>query len=252
MRTLTLTLLLAALGATPSAAQGGRVSFELAGGPSTTSAVFEQQVVVPAGTIGMASGTSLTRLSIDDAGMIGGRIAYQVTGPWTLVGQLGQGSTGYHYYQSFSGTGGVLSTQEQWGTARRSTFALGIARRSTLAAMPLFIEPELGIAVQRLRVGNPGVACVPTPPSLGAPTPCLASARWERTYSVPSVGAGLSLGYAIAPRVAVQLRGQYSVGRTSTKEAFYVDLLPQYDFMEAPTSQTVRSSHLSVGLRVAP
>jgi hypothetical protein len=69
---------------------------------------------------------------------------------------------------------------------------------------------------------------------------------------VPSVGGGLSVGYAIAPNVAVELRGQYSVGRTSTKEGFYVDLLPQYDWAEAPKSQTIRSSQVSVGLRIAP
>jgi hypothetical protein len=66
------------------------------------------------------------------------------------------------------------------------------------------------------------------------------------------VGVGISLGYPVARWAEMRLRGQYSVGRASTKDGFYDDLLPVFDWMEAPTSQTVRSSYLSLGLRVAP
>jgi hypothetical protein len=138
------------------------------------------------------------------------------------------------------------------GTASRTAFSLALAHRSDLTALPISIEPELGFAMQWFRVGAPGTECIPFPPTLGSISPCTASQRWERTYSAPSVQGGLSLGYDIGPRVALLLHGQYSVGRTSTREAFYEDLLPEFDYMEAPTSQTVRTSHLSLGLRFAP
>lgn len=248
VRLVHLGVLLAALGVQPAAAQGGRVSLELTGGRGTNSPIFEHEVreTVPART-------SLRRLSLDDAFVVSARVGYRVTGSWTLVGEVGEGPTDYsHSWVTTIPGVGVVESTEQWGSARRTMVSLGLAHRFTPLVRPLSIEPELGVAMQRLRVGNPGVACVPQPPSLGGYAPCVASERWERTYSVPSVGAGLALGYTVLPRVDVQLRGRYSVGRTSTREGFFVDLIPQYDFAEAPTSQTVRSTHLSVGLRIAP
>ncbi len=114
----------------------------------------------------------------------------------------------------------------------------------------MIIEPELAVAMQRLRVGDAAALCLPTPPSQGQVGVCPMNARWMRTYVVPSVGTGLSVGYAIVPRVAVQLRGQLSIGLTSTKDAFYDDLAPQLDFAEAPKWHAIRSSHLSLGLRL--
>jgi hypothetical protein len=250
MRIRTLTILLVAIGAVPSAAQDSRFSFDVGGGPSATSPIFDHAVFYSG--IGSSGVTDRTRLSIDDATIVTGRIAYRLDGPWTVVGELGRGSTNYSYRLSSVATGGGSSTTEQRGHASLATFSLGVARHSMLAAIPLFIEPELTIAMQRLRVGDPEAFCMPTPPSAGQIGGCPAPVRWQRTYSVPSVGAGLSLGYAIVPQVAVQVHGQYAVGRTSTKEAFYDDLAPQYDFAEAPKSQTVRSSYVSVGLRIAP
>lgn len=247
MRIQVLSILLAAVAIAPVAAQNGRLSVEVSVGRSTNSALYEHEVADAA-----IGSTMETRLSVDDARTISGRLGYRVGGGWMLISELVQGSTGFRYSEfATSRTFGSQFTNEQWGTASRTAVSVGIAHRSVLAAFPLFVEPELSIGTQRLRVGRPSIDCVPQPPSLGV-VPCVPNERWERTYSVPGVGAGLSLGYAIVPRVAVQMRGQYSVGRTSTEEAFYVDLIPQYDYAEAPKSRTIRSSHLSLGFRVTP
>jgi hypothetical protein len=248
LRALPLALLFGAFLAVPAIAQGGRVSFEVAAGRGTNSPIFQHEVAASPSD----PSANVTRLLMNDGSIISARLGYRLTGPWILVGELGYGRTEY-YYSSFSTSGGRFTgSNEQWGTARRTSFSVGVSRRSALASLPLTIEPELGFAMQWLALGNPGPECGVQPPSYGVPAMCFVSAPWERTYDVPSAGAGLSLGYAIASHVAVSLRGRYAVGRTSTREAFYVKLLPQYAYLEAPTSQTVRSSQLSVGLRIAP
>lgn len=255
LNALPMALCFGALVAVSARAQDGRVSFELAAGRGANSPIFQHEV--SDGPSGL--GSNVTRLLVRDGSMLSGRIGYRVAGAWMLVGELGHGRTEY-YYSSISTSGGrFAASSEQWGTARRTALSVGVSHRAALAAMPLILEPEIGLAMQWLALGNPGPECGVQPPSLGVQppsvgvlAPCFVSERWERTYGVPSLGAGLSLGYAISARVAVQLHGRYAVGRTSTREGFYVKLLPQYAYLEAPTSQTVRSSHLSLGLRIAP
>lgn len=251
MRALTLASVLVALIPLPALAQEGRLSFELGGGLGRTSDMFHQDLTYPPTAL-IGGATSTTRLTLAGGSVGAARVVYRVAGPWLLVGEVSDGSTEYHYLERVVTSTGLTGLQERWGGARRSAVAVGVGRRATLGALPLSVEPEVGVAMQRLRVGRQ-VECVPTAPSLGGGgAPCIPSARWERTYSAPSVQAGLSLGYAILPRVTVQLHGAYSVGRMSTEEGFYEDLIPEADWMEAPKSQVVRTSQLSVGLRLAP
>ena len=250
MRAHAFAIALAALINLPAAAQNSRVSFELGLGVGSTSDIFRQELIYPPSGPS-TGGTSTTRLSVGGGSFGSARVAFRVAGPWLLVGEVTDGSSDYHYGESFVAPLGV-STLDQTGVARRSAFGIGVARRTALGALPLFIEPELGFALQRLRVGQT-TECVPTAPTLGSTGPsCIPSERWERTYTAPSVRGGLSVGYAVLPRVTVLLRGLYSVGRTSTEEGVYTDLLPQFDWEEAPKTQTVRTSQVSVGFRFAP
>jgi hypothetical protein len=248
MRTPVLAMVVVALVGWPAFAQDGRVSFELTAGRGTTSDIFHQDLAYTDGTL--AGGRSSTWLTVAGASFGSARVAYRAAGPWLLIAEVMDGSTEYHYAQRFtSGTGSFMD--DRWGGARRRAFGVGVGRRTMLGVVPLSIQPELGFALHQLRVGSQ-VECLPTAPSLGGSPSCIPSQRWERTYSAPSVQGGLSLGYSILPRVAVQLHGQYAVGRASTEEGFYQDLLPQYDWMEAPKTQTIRTFQLSGGLRISP
>jgi hypothetical protein len=250
MKTCTLVPLLAVCAALPATAQGGRFSFELGGARATNSEIFEQTVsfITPNG------GTTATRLALDGGTLGAARIAYRTAGGWMLVADLGHGSARYVYTHDVTASSlGGSSTETRTGGASRTTLGIAVAHRTEFLRLPLSVEPEIGIALHRLTVGNPGVQCIPQAPTLGGPTDsCATSEQWEQVYSVPSASAGLSLGYAIAPRLAVELRGLYAIGRTSTEKGFYVDFIPDFDYAEAPKSKVIRSTQLFVGLRVTP
>ena len=249
MRIPTLILLLPfTLAASPSAAQGSRLSFELAGGPSTTSPIFAHDFV--SGGFTVLPGTMVTRLSIDDAPVASARVGYRLLGPLMLVAELAQGTTDYHYYQSFTGTNANSYQVDQRGPARRTAFGLGVTSHATIAALPLFIEPEVDILMERLRVGESPFDCAVVVLLSDVPYGCPVYPAWQRTYSVPSVGVGAAVGYTLAPWAALQLRARYSVGRTRTAASYFNNLSPQFNWSATPTSQTIRASQLSVGLRI--
>jgi hypothetical protein len=247
MKGLTYTIALCALSAASAAGQGGRISFELALGRSANSPLFEQAV----GPDQLHSATTTTRLSIDDASTASGRVGYRFTGNWMITGELARSSTSHYYSKFVTGQGFVGYAEERRGAASETSLGLGVSHRTVLAALPFFIEPELAVVMRRIRVGNPN-ACIPLPPSEYGPGACAQAQRWEDTYSVPSLGAGVSAGFTIVSRLALEVRGRYSVGRTSTKKGFYDDLVPFLDYAEAPTSYVVRTSQLSAGFRITP
>ncbi len=260
MRT-SITALLAVLAIAPaSLAQEPRFAVELTGGRSTTTAIYDHAVSVPWSN-GQILSRDHTRLSVDDAATVGVRMGYRVTGAWRLSVEASRGATNYAYFERVDllNDPRVFEVTQQWGAARRSAFGFGVGRRSRLFAAPLFIEPEVGATVHRLTVGENLPLCPqPLPPSLGFPSTgdgiaCVsARQQWERTYTVPSIAAGVTVGYRIARRASVQVRGQYSVGRVSTKEGFWVDYVPEFDFAEASKSQRIESVRLSAGLSVSP
>lgn len=73
-----------------------------------------------------------------------------------------------------------------------------------------------------------------------------------RTYRMRSVETGATLSYRVTRFLGLQLRGQYAAGSTSTREAFGVDYLPQFEYLEPPTTQWIRTARLSAGLSVLP
>jgi hypothetical protein len=68
---------------------------------------------------------------------------------------------------------------------------------------------------------------------------------------VPSASGGLTLRQAITPRLGLELRSACTIGRANT-EGFYQDLAPEYDAIEAPKHQTVRTGEASLGIWIRP
>jgi hypothetical protein len=248
MRLTIVALFVTAAASAASGAQESRFSFELATGPAMASPIFDHEVVYPPADVVGYSVQQHRRLSVDDGTMITGRISYRTGEAWTVVAELGRGSTSYlHRVNTVVLVGGASSQVEQRGPAKRSTFSLGAVRRSSLTRLPIDLEPQLSLGIQRLEVGNPAALCVPTISIVGS-----FCAPFERTYVVPNIGAGVAAVYALGRHFGVELRGQYDVGIASTKDAFYVDLPAQYDFAEAPKWQSVRTAYFSVGVRIVP
>jgi hypothetical protein len=263
MRSSTTAVLLALALAPPSLAQEPRFAIELTGGRNSTTAIYDHTVFHP-GDAGRIPARDQTRLSLGDAATTGARVVYRVAGAWRISAEMGRGTTTYEYVERLEQLdgSGLASWTEHFGGARRTSYGLRVGRRSHLFATPLFVEPELGGTVHRLTVGGGQPPCLqaPLPPSGdvpgvvpgSGPCPRLSRERWARTYSVPSIAGGLTLGYRLARRASMQIRGQYSVGRVSTKEAFWVDYVPQFDYAEAPRSRRIESVHLSAGISVSP
>jgi len=241
-------LVLTASALTTAGAQESPWSFALAAGPTMTSPIVDQDVVYPPSDPVGYSVQQRRRVSVDDGAMVTGRISYRTSETWTMVAELGRGSTSYLYRLStLVLVGGVFNQFEQRGSASRSIFSVGMTRRSPLTRVPIDLEPQLSLGIQHLAVGNPSAPCLPTGTTVG--TVC---ARFERTWTIPNVGAGLAAVYHLGPRVDAELRAQYALGIASTKDAFDINPVPQYKVVDAPAWQPVRTAYLSLGLHVAP
>jgi hypothetical protein len=248
MRAVILALVVIVSSSPSAVAQESRVSFELSTGPTATSPLFDHVATYPPSDPAGYSVQDHVRLSIGGMTTVSGRVNYRVDEKWTVLAELGRGSTDYLLRASrVVLVGGASSQFEKRGAAKRASFRLGVQRRSSLAAFPVDLEPQLSVSVQRLQVGDPSALCLPSGPISSSPCP-----RYERTYVVPGVGAGLAAVYAIGLRLAVVARGEYAIGVASTKDAFYEDLPPEYDSAEAPKWQSVRTAHVSAGLRFTP
>jgi hypothetical protein len=131
--------------------------------------------------------------------------------------------------------------------ARVTTLGGGVGRSFALPRGGRELELTLGGAVERFSLDRLEPVCLA--PSLGYP--CEPADPWDGRYTVPSVNGALALRQPLTPKMGVELRGGYSVGRANT-ESLYRDLVPVLDAYEAPKRQTVRTGDLSLGLWVRP
>jgi hypothetical protein len=262
MRVSTVAALLALASMTRAAAgQEPRFGIEITGGKTTSTAIYDHSVSYSAAVSGFTA-RERTTLTIGNGTTAGIRVLYRLTGGWHLSAEADRGHTTYFYDEDYEAIGsdvpGIVSRIQAAGNARRTAYGMSVGHRAWLFGTPLFMSPELGASVQQLRVGADVPVCLqPQPPSAGGPTlgefPCsMNRPRWERTYTVPSASGAMTLGYRLARRATVHVRGQYWVGRANTADAFWEDLIPALDYAEAPKSRTIRTTRLSAGICISP
>ena len=246
-----LSLLLVAGVAMPAEAQWDRFSLELGAAHSSNTRIFDRTVTDDA-----AATASVTRLEVEHGAMESVRIGYAAGGRWMLLADVEYGATHYAYTNAtlfFRSTDSRELPYPTKGDATRTALGLTVAYRAALEERPVSIQPEVGLVLYRLKVGQPGEVCVPQPPTLGGSSGyCVTSPQWQQVYRVPSVSGGLSVGYQIGPRMSVEVRGLYAIGRTSTEKGFFVDYPPPLEYLEAPKSAIVHSTQGSVGIRIRP
>jgi hypothetical protein len=259
MRATVLTLFALLVGSAASYAQEPRFAVVITHGRSATTAIYDRAIDITEGPSWLLPSREYTRLSVDDGAMTSLRVAYRLAGAWRVSGEVARGAATYDYIERSENIDNpaLASSLQARGPARRSLYSFAISRRSRVLGTPAFVEPEVGVTVHGLRVGRGLPLCPVVPPSAGAPQPggdwcAFSREQWERTYTAPSVATGLVLGFPLTRWSNVQLRGQYSVGRLSTREGFWVDLIPELDYAEAPKSRQISSLWLSAGISLAP
>jgi len=234
-------VLLTALALVPGATRGllaqeHRIQVTPLAAFTSPDAIYDKTTVYPGDPVGV-----MERLSVDAATAFGGRISYRVTPRWTVGVEASRASSSYSYrYDS-----GALQ-EEGHGSSSISTLLTSASRELVRTAAGTRVEGVLLGGVHRLAVDKDPVC---GPPSLGGP-PCYSSPeRWQDNYSVPFGGVGLGASQRVSPRLSVDARGTYSVGRANT-QAFWQDLLPQYDAYEADRHHWLHTVSLSLGLAV--
>jgi hypothetical protein len=245
-------LMLAATGASAQDVidQRPRLSVTISAGSSVTSPLFKHAT-------GQAwQGDTVLRyreLGLDRGSVPSARLSYRVGGAWLLSAEAGAGYARYSYVDSSRSANGAMYTVARWrGEAQRSFVGIAIGREVFTFKEALSLWAELGYAVHHLTVGEQKMSCPPPSIGVGPPMFCRRSEPWERTYTLRKVETGLGLGYQVARHLGVQVRAQYAVGSTSTREGFWVPMRPPFTHLEAPTSQWIRTGRLSAGLSVWP
>jgi hypothetical protein len=238
--------LLALLGSTTHlAAQGPRLVVTPRIGSVSPTTLFEHIRSQPSveGEV-----TSTERLQVGRTTTLGGQVSLRLLGPWRVYGEVGYGGSSYtHLNRSEWGT--LISEETAGGSTATTTFALGVGRQLRLGAGAPFLDLTVGGALQRLHVGDLPSTCPDLPPSSGFVPSCRAR-RWERRYNVPGVVSGLTVGQHLTRHVGIQVGATYALGRANT-ENFWAPLRPEFQYLEAPKSYTVRTTQLSAGVALS-
>ena len=164
-----------------------------------------------------------------------------MTPRWTVRAEASHASSSYVYrYDSRA------VQEERRGNGAVTTLQASAARALVHTANGTRVEASLVGGVQRLSVQQ-SPPC--GPPAMSQP-PCLFSAEdWQRTYTVPFGGVAVGTSHPISARLAGDARVSYTLGRANT-EAFWVDLLPQYDAYEADRHHWLRTVSATLGLTI--
>lgn len=230
------------------AAQQPRVTITLTGGQQWNSALFDHTAAFDAQDRHMTMAKSLR---VPESTMAGARVAARVAGPWLVYADVAHGSARMGYVDDVRATltdGSVLTgRQESTRPARITSVGAGVGRGITLPRGLPELELTVGGAVQRFGIDRVQFLC-------GAPSqgvPCGGEDPWKRSYTVPSASGGLTLRQAITPRLGLELRSAYTIGRVGT-EGLGHGLPAELAAYEAPTHQTVRTGEASLGVWVRP
>lgn len=243
-------LLLLALAAAPLSAQDSRLTVGALVGHRGEGVLFSHAYRVADAQSG-GTYRSDNRLASGAAPMLGARLEYALGPRWRVYAEGSHAGTDVHFreWDEFDpdGAGGPREFASEFTTSGSVTsVGLGVGRRFRTAGRGPAVEVTAGGAVDRYRLD--GIGCPPSPPSIGGPpSGCLADPRLEKGYTVPSVIGGLGLRQRVGRRVEVHARAAYSYGRART-ERMFVDLVPELDAFEAPTSRWFGVPRLSGGV----
>ncbi|HEX8829758.1 MAG TPA: hypothetical protein VF705_01245, partial [Longimicrobium sp.] len=184
-------------------------------------------------------------MRVPQATMAGARVAAHVAGPWLVYADVAHGSARMRYVDDARATleNGTVLTQLQEATrnARITTVGAGVGRGVTLPHGLPELELTLGGAVQRFGIDRLE-QCQPGPCSFDP---------WQSSYTVPSARGGLTLRQAVTPRLGLELRSAYTIGRIDN-ESLNHRLPDGFAAYEAPGHQTVRTGEASLGLWIRP
>jgi len=224
------------------AAQQPRVTVTLTGGQQWNSALFDHT----ASFIAQDQQIRLAKsVRVPQATMAGARVAARVGGPWLVYADVAHGSARMSYVDDARATlaDGTVMTQfiEATRDARITSFGAGVGRGVTLPHGLPELELTLGGAVQRFSIDRLEY-CQPGPCSFDP---------WESSYSVPSARGGLTLRQALTPRLGLELRSAYTLGRIDN-ESLNHRLPAGFAAYEAPSHQTVRTGEASLGIWIRP
>lgn len=218
---------------------------------------FDRSLIDPNPEFGQYELRDFTRLSLDGVLTAGARVAVPVGGRWTVSADGAYGTTEFEFRRQVGAYRGeeLLNGSQGSSTMEASltTFALGVARHFAIPGISAEAEAGIGAALQHFRLERP--ECRTAPPSVGFPgfacegTLLLEPPRWEKSYNVPGATGHLLLRRRITPRLGIEGRAAYTVGRANT-ESFYTDLLPELDRYEATKRTNVRTTQLSAGVSV--
>lgn len=230
------------------AAQQPRVTVTLLGGQQWNSALFSQ---TGSYTLGDQEWHMVKSMRVPEATIAGARVTARVAGPWRVYADLSHGSSRMGYVDDTRSTlpdgTELYSRHESIRPARITTVGAGVGRGVPLPRGFPELELTVGGALQHFGIDRAQYLC-------GAPSqsvPCGDEDPWESSYTVTSAVGGLTLRQAITRQVGLELRSAYTIGRANT-EGFYQDLAPEYDAIEAPRHQTVRTGEASLGIWVRP
>jgi hypothetical protein len=215
--------LLAALGAPaplvaqPTAEPGSpRLSVSVIGTYRAASTLLGEDFVAPASGPFAASGHT-TRLRLDGAWMPGMRVEYRVRGGWRLFGEAASGGAGYRYLSRWwvgeAERPSGVTENTMWGPARAWSASAGLAHAVTPRWRGALVEVEAGATFQRDELPDDR-GCVRTAARVWCPAATEGLAvRWDPRFDVPGGRAGVTVRQRVLPRLELQARGGYAVGR---------------------------------------
>ena len=248
LASLTALALLAGTGAL-AAQQPARVTVTPYGGYLWSSPILRHSVDFTDPSFGRYQETQ--ELSVNAAPRGGVRVELPAPGGFVVLAEGAYGTSDLHYTRSAvttppNGPGGTEQL-DRTDRATQTTAALQLGRHIATGSGSE-VTVSVGGALQHFSMHRTFTVCPPSLPPGGCtdyPDP------WADHYSIPSLIGGVALRQAIARRVGLEARGNFSVGRANT-EGFFFDYAPAYDAFEAPKHYTVRTAEASIGVVFRP
>ena len=161
---------------------------------------------------------------------------------WAAGAEVARAPVEYRYYRSAS-SGDLTQSDDQRGTATVWSAGLSAGRDLRLAPATLVRIRLVG----ELRRADLELPCPAPPPSGGFPVPCIGPPNDRFAFGAAGLTAGVE--QRISRWLALRVDGGATFGKADTS-AFWSDLRPELDHLEAPRSHGVWSGRVGAGIAV--
>lgn len=182
-------------------------------------------------------------LSVRAAQTLGASVEFRAGGGWILYGSGTSAPTSFDYADSADFGPGVWNSLRVWDKAKIGTWEIGAGKIFRLSDTFPELRTTLGVGAYRFALDYVPLVC--QPPSTGFV--CSGSDPWDDHYNVASLIGGVAIRKPLDSHLAIELGVKASVGKANT-EGFHRDLVAELDQYEAPKSQLVRTTQISLGL----